>query len=77
MKKILTLAAMMLLTVMGLSARKREKVTQQELAQRVGTNKSYISRIENGSVEPGAGMFLRILSALGLRFEVSQPLAFG
>ena len=45
-------------------ARKREKV-------------SYISRIENGSVEPGAGMFLRILSALGLRFEVSQPLAFG
>ena len=47
-------------------ARKREKVTQ-----------SYISRIENGSVEPGAGMFLRILSALGLRFEVSQPLAFG
>ena len=58
-------------------ARKREKVTQQELAQRIGTNKSYISRIENGSVEPGAGMFLRILSALGLRFEVSQPLAFG
>ena len=58
-------------------ARKREKVTQQELAKRIGTNKSYISRIENGSVEPGAGMFLRILSALGLRFEVSQPLAFG
>ena len=58
-------------------ARKREKVTQQELAQRVGTNKSYISRIENGSVEPGAGMFLRILSALGLRFEVTQPLAIG
>ena len=36
-----------------------------------------ISRIENGSVELGAGMFLRILSALGLRFEVSQPLAIG
>ena len=58
-------------------ARHRETVTQQASAQRVGTNKSYISRIENGSVEPGAGMFLRILSALGLRFEVSQPLAFG
>ena len=53
-------------------ARKREKVTQQELAQRMGTNKSYISRIEKGSVEPGAGMFLRILGALGLRFEVLQ-----
>ena len=36
-----------------------------------------ISRIENGSVEPGAGMFLRILSALGLRFEVLQPMAIG
>ena len=58
-------------------ARKREKVTQQELALRVGTNKSYISRIENGSVEPGAGMFLRILIALGLRFEVSQPMILG
>ena len=54
-------------------SRKRVKITQQELAQRVGTNKSYISRVENGRVEPGAGMFLRILSALGLRFEVSQP----
>ena len=58
-------------------ARKHEKITQQELARRVGTNKSYISRIENGSVEPGAGMFLRILSALGLRIEVTQPLAVG
>ncbi len=58
-------------------ARKREKVTQQQLAQLVGTNKSYISRIENGSVEPGAGMFLRILGALGLRFEVSQPMVLG
>ena len=56
------------------SARKSEKVTQQELARRVGTNKSYISRLENGSVEPGAGMFLRILSALGMRFEVSHSL---
>ena len=58
-------------------ARKREKITQQELAQRIGSNKSYISRVENGSVEPGARMFLRILGALGLKFEVTQPLAFG
>ena len=50
---------------------------REAFRQRVGTNKSYISRIENGSVEPGAGMFLRILSALGLRFEVTQSLAIG
>ena len=59
------------------AARKREKVTQQELAERVGTNKTYISHIENGSVEPGAGMFLRILGALGHRFDVSQSLSLG
>ena len=58
-------------------ARKREKITQQELAERIGIKKSYIMNIENGSIEPGAGMFLRILSALGLKFEISQPLVFG
>ena len=51
--------------------KKSQKTPEKEI------NKAYISRVENGSVEPGAGMFLRILNALGLRFEVSQPLAFG
>ena len=32
-------------------ARKKEGVTQLELANRVGTSKSYISRIENGKLE--------------------------
>lgn len=50
-------------------ARKREKMTQQQLAENVGTNKSYISRIEKGLIEPGAGLFLRIMNALGLRVE--------
>lgn len=56
-----------------LDARKQEKVTQSELASRIGTNKSYISKIENGKIEPSAGVFLRIISALGLRFEVLRP----
>ena len=47
-------------------ARKQEGITQQELAERVGTKKSYISRIENGSVEPSAGLFLNIINSLGL-----------
>ena len=33
-------------------ARKEAKVTQSELALRTGTTKSYISRIENGSISP-------------------------
>ena len=47
-------------------ARRSEKMTQQELAERTGTRKSYISRIENGSVEPSAGLFLNIINSLGL-----------
>ena len=47
-------------------ARKREGITQTELAKRVGADKSYISRIERGNVEPSAGLFLNLISALGL-----------
>jgi ribosome-binding protein aMBF1 (putative translation factor) len=54
-------------------ARKEEKITQTELAKRVGSSKSYISRIEHGTVEPGAGLFLRILDALGLRLNILKP----
>ena len=59
-----------------LDARRQEKMTQSVLADKVGTTKSYISRVENGSIEPGVGMFLRILNALGLRFEVVKPMDF-
>ena len=31
----------------------KKKMTQTELAQKIGTNKSYISKIENGTIEPG------------------------
>lgn len=54
-------------------ARRHEGVTQSELASRIGSSKSYISKIENGNVQPSATLFLRILSALGLRFEVVRP----
>ena len=37
------------------------------------TNKSYISKIENGLVDPSASLFFRILSALGLRFDIVKP----
>ncbi|MBO4381559.1 MAG: helix-turn-helix transcriptional regulator [Bacteroidales bacterium] len=53
-------------------ARKREGLTQQELADRVGSRKSYISRIETGAVEPSAGFFLNILSILGL--TIARPI---
>ena len=51
-------------------ARKGEKMTQSDLAKKVGSNKSYISKIEKGMVEPGIGLFFRILDALGLSFHI-------
>lgn len=57
-----------------LEARKQEKMTQGALAEKVGTSKSYISRVEKGTLEPGVGMFLRMINALGLRFEVVKPM---
>ena len=33
-------------------ARKKANMTQAELAEKIGTNKSYISRVETGKTEP-------------------------
>lgn len=57
-----------------LQARKEAGITQSELAHRVGTTKSYISKIENGVIEPGVGLFFRLLNALGLRLDISKPI---
>ena len=57
-------------------ARKQESMTQAELAEKIGANKSYISRIEKGQIEPGASTFLRIIDALGLRFEIVKPMTY-
>lgn len=57
-------------------ARKKEKMTQSELAEKIGTNKSYISRIEKGIVDPGISTFCRIIDALGLKIEIDPPSAF-
>ena len=51
-------------------ARKKEKMTQSELAARVGTDKTYISRIERGLIEPGIGLFCQIAHALGMQVEM-------
>ena len=42
-----------------LDARKQERMTQSDLAKKVGTDKTYISRIEKGAIEPGVGQIGR------------------
>jgi len=51
-------------------ARKEARLTQTELAEKVGSNKSYISRIETGRTEPKVSTFYRIASALGNSVEL-------
>ena len=55
-------------------ARKEAKMTQSELAAKVGSNKSYISRIETGRTEPKVSTFYRIASALGRSVELTPAI---
>ena len=56
-----------------LDARKNAMLSQQELANRVGVDKSYISKVERGLIVPTITTAQRIASAMGLRFEL-RPL---
>lgn len=50
-------------------ARKDAQMTQEQLAEKIGADKSYISRIENGKTEPKVSTFYKIIEALGLKIE--------
>ena len=53
-----------------LDARKESGMTQSELAQKIGTDKSYISRVERGITIPSISTFYRMVSAMGLTVEL-------
>ena len=55
-----------------LQARKDAHLTQAELAQRIGADKSYISRIEKGVTIPSVATFFRIISAMGMSISIVQ-----
>lgn len=48
--------------------RKELKMTQQELAEKVGTARSYIARVEKGETDIQVSSFFRIARALGIEF---------
>ena len=52
--------------------RKKAKLTQEELASKVGTKKSYISRLENGKIDIQVSTFFRIIEeGLGRKVTIS------
>ena len=53
-------------------ARKRQQLTQQELAEKVGTTKNYISRIENNASDIRLSTLMRIIrEGLGGNLKLS------
>jgi ribosome-binding protein aMBF1 (putative translation factor) len=53
-----------------LDARKESGMTQSELASKIGTDKSYISRVERGLTIPSISTFYRMVAAMGLSVEL-------
>ena len=51
--------------------RNRAGLTQEELAEKIGTKKTYISRIENGKADIQLGTLFRIFEGLGKRVSLT------
>jgi DNA-binding XRE family transcriptional regulator len=52
-------------------ARKEAKMTQTEVAEKMGTKKSVISRLENHAEDMKVTTMFRYLSAVGKRIEIA------
>ncbi len=53
-----------------LEARKEAGMTQQELAEKLGMDKSYVSKVERGMIMPSVSLFYEFIEALGKRVEI-------
>ena len=51
-------------------ARKQQNMTQAELARRVGTQKSNISRLESGNYNPSLDFLSKVAESLGKSLNV-------
>ena len=51
-------------------ARKEQNITQAELARRVGTQKSNISRLESGNYNPSLDFLTKVSEALGKSLSI-------
>lgn len=50
--------------------RRKQKMTQEELAERIGKKREYISALEKGHTDMQLSTFLQISNALGMRFSL-------
>ena len=54
--------------------RKELKLTQKQLAQKIGKEQSYIARVEKGEADIQLSSFFRITRALGIEFTPTYKL---
>lgn len=52
------------------NARQAQNVTQEVLAERVGTKKSNISRFESGRYNPSLDFLIRVADSLGKQLQI-------
>ncbi|MBI4990975.1 helix-turn-helix transcriptional regulator [Candidatus Gottesmanbacteria bacterium] len=53
-----------------IDARIQKRVTQKELAKKIGTKQSVISRLESGRANPSVGFLKKLAAALNTRLEI-------
>lgn len=53
------------------TARKAQDITQEDLAARVGTKKSNISRFESGRYNPSLDFLIKVSNSLGLQLQIT------
>ncbi len=59
------------LASMLIEARAKAKLSQEELAERMGTSQSTIARLESGAAKPSLSTLERFAKATGTRLRVS------
>ncbi len=53
-----------------IEARRNKGITQESLAQRIGTKQSVISRLESGRANPSIGFLKKLAQALNTHLEI-------
>lgn len=55
-----------------IEARKENNMTQEELAKKIGTQKSNISRLESGNYNPSLDFLIKVAQGLGKELKVQM-----
>ncbi len=53
-----------------IEARKQQKLSQADLAKRIGTQKSNISRLESGNYNPSLDFLIKVAQCLGKDLKI-------